>query len=650
MTKLPTNIFTQLKPRGPQLSDVRKYSAKDKAYNIVRRLEQPKLNKKSAQVLQSVTVGRVDENTGEWIYDEGYGPLPKNCHYDYDDELRLTKIIPMTPEEVSAARPKRRSKLHHAIVAAIRKEDRKKGIKQPRTLTAVKFPKKRKNQSTADTLTDTKTASAARQLRDMRTEIITYENPAIENHIWHPYAAAGSSVHNLHVTRAEGAYFYTNQNEKLLDGISSWWSVSYGHNNPRLVHRLQQQSTQLCHVMFAGLTHTPAQQLTESLRELMNGDFESYFYSDSGSVAVEVALKMALQYQASLGRTNRTKFVSLRHGYHGDTWQAMMVCDPDDSMHAFFGANNRNYFIAPPPALDPKVFNSETGVYTTTPLRTTQIKATKFYQEFTQLLEEQGDNLAAFILEPMLQGAGGMQMYDIRFLEAVIKLCQERDILVIFDEIATGFGRTGRDFAYQHLKSKYKPDIITLGKALTGGHITLGATASNRKVTQTLNNNPPHVFMHGPTFMANPLSTAVAFEAVQIYQEEYSFKLRNQPAPALQEMARAYRNLRTQLQATVAELDPELQLWHESRFLGPIMVLEFKTTVAVTATQEFFREQGIWVRPFGRILYLFLPYICTKEQIEQVTTATHEWLQHALQPEQREVYFGHYRQPEEGYV
>lgn len=477
-----------------------------------------------------------------------------------------------------------------------------------------------------------------------------HNNPTIENHIWHPYAAAGSSVHNLHITRAAGAYFYTAQGEQLLDAISSWWSVSYGHNHPRLVQRLQHQSQELCHVMFAGLTHTPAQQLTASLRELMHGDFESYFYSDSGSVAVEVALKMALQYQASLGRNTRTKFVSLRHGYHGDTWQAMMVCDPDDSMHAFFGSNNRNYFVTTPPALDPRDFDAQRGVYTAEPLTTEQITATAFYQQFTQLLETQGDNLAAFILEPMLQGAGGMQMYDIRYLEPIIQLCHERDILVIFDEIATGFGRTGRDFAYQHLSAACQPDIITLGKALTGGHITLGATAANRKVTQTINTNPPHVFMHGPTFMANPLSTAVAHEAVQLYQQKYSFQLRQQPAPALQAMSSAYQELLHQLQATVAELDPKLQLWNEARHLGPIMVLEFKTTVAVTATQEFFRNHGIWVRPFGRILYLFLPYICEESQIRQVTQATHAWVQHALQPEHRELYFGNYRQPEEGYV
>lgn len=412
---------------------------------------------------------------------------------------------------------------------------------------------------------------------------------------------------NLFIERAQGVYMYDKNNTPYLDAISSWWSTSFGHANPEITQAIVNQAQKLPHVMFAGLTHEPALKLTESLINLLGDNFDQYFYSDSGSVAVEVALKIAVQYQVVQGKKERRKFLALANGYHGDTWKTMMVSEPDGYLHQVFSDKNTSgtYFLPVPDKLD---FNSHVlnpdGSFSA--LSDEEFYNSPFGQTLVKYLEEHEHEIAALICEPMIQGAGGFYFYDLRYINKAIELCHTRDILVIFDEIATGFGRTSKDFAFETISNS--PDIITLGKVLTGGHIGLGVTGFSKNIAQVIKNNPPYAFLHGPTFMGNPIATAAARAAVDFYWQHYSHK--NPKAQAIQDIFYpSYANLKAKLKQLKRE---DIQ---DIRYLGPIFCLEFKQTLNKKEVQDYFIEHNIWLRPFGNILYIMPPYIITQEQL-----------------------------------
>ncbi|MFC6277054.1 adenosylmethionine--8-amino-7-oxononanoate transaminase [Psittacicella hinzii] len=422
--------------------------------------------------------------------------------------------------------------------------------------------------------------------------------------LWHPYNKIGNNS-NLLITKAQGSFIYSN-NLKLLDGVSSWWSVAYGHNNPRISTQIQEQVNTLSHVMFAGLTHEPAIQATNALLNITNNDFAYCFYGDSGSVAVEIALKMSLQYHLALIKP-RSKFLALKNGYHGDTWHAMLVSCPENSMHSLFTNNNPNLFVAPPPALSEQAYDSQNSHYKH-PLTDQEFIGSQFYKDLMQVITKHGDDIAAFICEPMVQGAGGFNFYDLRYIDKAIQILHDKGILVIFDEIATGFGRTGKNFAYQHIENK--PDIITLGKALTGGHITLGATLVTEEIGKSISNNPPYAFMHGPTFMANPLALRAAKAAVELYTDNFVIDKANGTNKIADKFYSAYQALKSKITNYNCKYIANL------RYLGPIFCLEFTNTVNSKLIQDFFIQNNVWLRPFGKILYLLPPYTISNQELE----------------------------------
>ena len=391
--------------------------------------------------------------------------------------------------------------------------------------------------------------------------------------IWYPYEQMKTMKEPYKIIDAQGVYLYT-EDQKLIDSVSSWWCMIHGYKHPELTAAIKEQADRFCHVMLGGLTHEPVQKLSQKLQEYLPGDLDYCFFSDSGSVAVEVSLKMALQYNTNMGR-KRSMILALEHAYHGDTFKAMEVGDDEDYHFAFDERKDVVHIPTEIPALE-------------------------------EAFEKYHDKLNCFIVEPLLQGAGGMRMYDVSFLERARQLCDQYDVLLIFDEVATGFGRTGHRF----VADLVLPDILVLGKALTGGYIGHAVTIANHKVFQAFySDDNRHALMHGPTFMGNALACAVALKGIEIFErEDYMSKIRRIEEISHREMD-----------------DFSHPLIREVRIMGGCTCVEVYDPDTLEGFQKFAYERGVFSRPFLKYMYSMVPYIIKEEELVKIFDTMKAW-------------------------
>ena len=397
-------------------------------------------------------------------------------------------------------------------------------------------------------------------------------------HVWHPYAKIPNDVPTYLVESADGVYLNLNDNRRVIDGMSSWWSVIHGHNNPALNQSMKDQIDRVSHVMFGGLTNQPAIEICKKLIEITPTNLDKVFLADSGSVSVEVSLKMALQYWYNKGLRDKTRFVTPKGGYHGDTFGAMAVCDPENGMHHLFSDVLPQHFFSNRPTIG---------------------NTSEALLDLEKILKKNHQRIAAMILEPIVQGAGGMNIYEPEYLKGAKKLCDNYNVLLIVDEIATGFGRTGKLFGCEH--ADVSPDILCLGKSLTGGYMTMSAALTTAEVAETVG-----VLMHGPTFMGSPLSSSVANASIDLL-------------------------LSSDWQAKVIEIEKILkkellplkskETISDVRVIGAIGIIEFKQPLDMRSTQERLIGEGVWLRPYGKLLYTMPPFIISEDELKRITRA-----------------------------
>ncbi|EME21762.1 adenosylmethionine--8-amino-7-oxononanoate transaminase [Rhodococcus triatomae] len=400
-------------------------------------------------------------------------------------------------------------------------------------------------------------------------------------HLWHPYGAFPASTEPLVVESAAGVRLRLGDGRELVDGMSSWWSAVHGYRHPVLDEAATAQLGRMSHVMFGGLTHEPAARLAELLVRITPDGLDKVFLADSGSVSVEVAIKIALQYQRAIGRPGRHRLMTWRGGYHGDTFAPMSVCDPDGGMHSLWTDVLARQVFAPAP---PREFDPG------------------YVAEFEEILVRHIDELAAVIVEPVVQGAGGMRFHDPRYLRELRRMCDEHGLLLIFDEIATGFGRTGALFAADH--AGVAPDVMCVGKALTGGYLTLAAVLCTSAIAEGISRGEAGGVMHGPTFMGNPLACAIAVAAVELL------------------LSRDWRAevtaLETGLHAGLAAAR-DVPGVADVRVLAGIGVIEMAEPVDMPSTTAAAVGEGAWLRPFGKLIYAMPPYVCTADDVATIT-------------------------------
>lgn len=408
-------------------------------------------------------------------------------------------------------------------------------------------------------------------------------------HIWHPYSSVGNPSYIHEVVSAQGVRLTLKDGREIIDGMSSWWSTIHGYNHPRLNQAAKQQLDEMSHVMFGGLTHQPAIDLAQKLIEITAEPLQYVFFADSGSVSVEVAIKMAIQYWFAQGKRNKQRLLTIRSGYHGDTFGAMAVCDPVNGMHGMFEQVLPKHLFAPAPTCQNDADWQDSDI-----------------AAFRQLISDNHHELAAVILEPLVQGAGGMRFYCPEYLRQVRALCDQYNVLLILDEIATGFGRTGSLFAYE--QADIYPDILCVGKALTGGYMTLAATLCNDKVVKGIAADGSGVLMHGPTFMGNPLACRVACESIDVLLES--------------NWQQQVQNIEQQL---ITELMPyqTLPLVKNVRVKGAIGVVELHDALdhQMSWLPKFIVDQGVWIRPFRNLIYIMPPYITNSADLRKLTTS-----------------------------
>jgi adenosylmethionine-8-amino-7-oxononanoate aminotransferase len=408
--------------------------------------------------------------------------------------------------------------------------------------------------------------------------------------IWYPYAQMKTMAPPFKVESAKGLKLTLSDGSELIDAISSWWCVIHGYSHPRLNQAAKKQIDKMSHVMLGGLTHDPAQELSKKLVEITPKSLQHVFFADSGSVGVEVSLKMALQYFINKGIKGKTQFCSLKLGYHGDTLNAMSVGDPEDAMHDIWqGALAKQFWVERPVAeqIDTALFDLETT------------------------LAQNHEKIAAFICEPMLQAWGGFNHYSADYLNQVRRLCDHYNVLLIFDEVATGFGRTGKLFATEH--TSIEPDILVLSKALTGGYMGLSATIANDKVYDSfLSDDPEKCLMHGPTFMGNPLACAVAIESIKVFEEEnYLSKIR-----------------KIESHLKLAFQDFTHSKIKSIRVFGACACIELNDSNDHKGFQKFASDRGVWMRPFNEFIYAMPAYITTEEELQKIINTMKDWFSH----------------------